>query len=40
MKAFNGMLTVIVGEHGETGKVTLSASAKGLKRAKVELKVE
>jgi beta-galactosidase len=40
MKAFNGMLTVIVGEHGETGKITLSASAKGLKRAKVELKVE
>ena len=40
MKAFNGMLTVIVGEHGETGKITLSASAKGLKKGKVELKVE
>lgn len=40
MKVFNGMMTAIVQESGKSGKVTLTASAKGLKSAKLEIVVE
>jgi beta-galactosidase len=40
MKVFNGMMTAIVQEGGKAGKITLVASAKGLKSAKLEIEVE
>jgi beta-galactosidase len=39
MKVFNGMMTAIVQESGEAGKITLTASAKGLKSAKIDIQV-
>ena len=39
MKVFNGMMTAIVQEKGEQGKITLTASAKGLKSAKIDIQV-
>lgn len=39
MHVFNGMMTAIVGEQGEAGDVTLTARAKGLKSAKLQIKV-
>jgi beta-galactosidase len=40
MKVFNGMMTAIVQEGEKAGKITLVASAKGLKSAKLEIEVE
>lgn len=40
MKVFNGMMTAIVQENGKAGKITLTASAKGLKSATLEMNVE
>ena len=40
MQAFNGMLTAIIGEQGETGTITLTAKAKGLRPARCTVKVE
>ena len=35
-----GMLTAIIGEQGETGTITLTAKAKGLRPARCTVKVE
>jgi beta-galactosidase len=35
MKVFYGMMTAIVQNNGEEGKITLTASGKGLKSAKI-----
>ena len=40
MKVFNGMMTAIVQESGESGTITLTATSKGLKPAKLKIEVE
>ena len=40
MKVFNGMMTAIVQSTDEAGEITLTATAKGLKSAKIVIKTE
>ena len=40
MQVFNGMMTAIVQTNGKPGDITLTASGKGLKTAKIVIKAE
>ena len=40
MKVFNGMMTAIVQTNGKPGEITLTATGKGLKAAKIVIKTE
>ena len=40
MQVFNGMMTAIVQSDGDSGKITLRATSKGLKSAKIEISAE
>lgn len=40
MKVFNGMMTAVVQNNGKPGEITLTASGKGLKSAKIVVKCE
>ena len=40
MKAFSGMMTAIVQSTTKSGEITLTATSKGLKSAKIIIKTE